>query len=42
MTGSRGVTIIPGHGSPGTTQFDVAVTGFVRGNHGPPECCAAT
>jgi hypothetical protein len=37
-TASRGVTIIPGHGSPGTTQFDVSVTGFVRGNHGPPEC----
>jgi len=37
-TGSRRVTIIPGHGSPGTTQFDVAVTGFVRGDHGPAEC----
>jgi hypothetical protein len=37
-TTSRDLTLIPGHGSPGTTKFDVAVTGFVEGDHGPSEC----
>jgi hypothetical protein len=35
---SRGLILIPGHGSPGTTQFDVTVTGFVQGNHGHSAC----
>ena len=35
---SRSLILVPSHGSPGTTQFDVTVTGFVQGNHDHPEC----
>ncbi len=35
---SRSLILIPSHGSPGTTQFDVTVTGFVQGSHDHPEC----